>query len=214
MITDILFDLGNVLVPVDREVAYRRLEPHLATDAARLLNEDRPAFERRLAGPISELESGRMDFPEFRRTLERRLGISLGEGEFHRIYCDIFRMNEEMVGLGERLTTRYGTWLASNTSEAHYQWILERFPRVAFYRDAALSYRLGVMKPAAKYFQMAIERFGVDPKRSVFIDDIDENVAAAVNCGLHGVLFKDYSQLVNDLQSLGVDVPGFRRCKE
>ncbi len=207
MIRNILFDLGKVLVPFDREIGLNRLRPHLSGEMALLLSEDPNAFLGLFQEPVHELETGRMDFDEFASTMQRILGTSVDRDAFRLMWCDIFWLDERVVQLGERLSVRYGTYLASNTSQVHYQWILRRFPRVAFYRDAALSYELGVMKPDPAYYEKAVEQFGIDPTESVFIDDRNENVASAVDAGLRGIRFRNHDLLVDELQQLGVDLP-------
>ena len=207
MISNIIFDLGKVLCPFDWTTAYEKLMPHLPARRRRLLVEDRDALKGLFKGPANALESGKIDFDCFRQEMCEILGIRLNGDEFHRIWCDIFRMDEDMVALGERLSTRYGTWLASNTSKVHYEWILARFPRVAFYRAAALSYELGVMKPAPAYYEKAIALFGIEPSLSVFIDDIEENVVGAMRFGMTGILFRSHTLLMEELKGLGVVVP-------
>lgn len=207
MIRNILFDLGNVLVPVDRAIAYYRLGPFLPPERARLLEEDRAAFDRLFQDPLQALETGRIDFARFRLETTNILGIRVGADEFHRIWCDMFRLDVAMVALGELLSERYATWLASNTSRVHYEWILERFPRIAFYRKAALSYELGVMKPAAAYYERTIALLSIDAAESVFIDDLEENVSGAVRAGMNGILFRGREALVEELRHLGVEAP-------
>ena len=207
MIRNILFDLGKVLVPFDREIGLNRLRPHLSGEMSLLLTDDPDAFLGLFQEPAHELETGRMDFDEFASTMQRILGTSVDRDEFRLMWCDIFWLDERVVELGERLSVRYDTYLASNTSQVHYDWILRRFPRVAFYRDAALSYELGVMKPDPAYYEKAVEQFGIDPTESVFIDDRNENVASAVDAGLSGIRFRNHDQLVNELLQLGVDLP-------
>ena len=208
VITDILFDLGNVLVPVRPDTAFRRLLPHLPPDRAALLARDRPAFLRLFDGPKDALETGKIDFPEFCRRMSFILGVFLPIDEFRSIWCSMFSMDSEMIALGERLSTRYRTWLASNTSRVHYESIRERFPRVLFYRDAALSFELGVMKPDPEYYARAVKKFGIDPRAAVFIDDLSENVDGAIRSGLHGITFTGRLQLVRELAELGVQLPG------
>jgi len=208
MIRDIIFDLGKVLCPFDWTTAYERLMPHLPGHRRRMLVEDRESFKELFKRPANALERGKIDFNRFRQEMCEILGVRLNGDEFHHIWCNIFGMDEEMVALGERLSTRYGTWLASNTSKVHYEWILARFPRVAFYRAAALSYELGVMKPSSLFDEKAVALFGVDPSVAVFIDDIEENVAAAMRFGMRGILFRNRSLLIEELKGLGVLVPG------
>jgi len=203
-IRDILFDLGNVLVRFDWDIALSRLAPYLSADMASLLKRDKQAFRRLFHEAGAALESGEIDFDEFHRIMSDRLGASIEKTEFHRIWCDIFELDEDMASLGEELSKDYGTWLVSNTSEAHYQWIINKFPRVLFYRDAALSFNLRVMKPSERYYSLLIEEFGIDPAQAVFIDDIQENVEAAIRAGMRGIVFRGRGQLVAELEIIGV----------
>lgn len=208
MITDILFDLGNVLVPIDWNRAYARLVPHLPQQMVELLRTDRAAFEKTISGPCAELETGKIRFSEFYPTVSDKLGIRMSEEEFHYIWCDIFELDSEMVELGRQMAQCYGTWLVSNTSEAHYQWILDRFPEVEFYKDAALSYELGVMKPSPAYFTKAMSRFNLDPANAVFIDDIVENVEGAIRVGINGIVYRGREHMLRELMKLDVILPG------
>jgi glucose-1-phosphatase len=205
-IRHIIFDLGNVLVALDWETAFGRLMPHLPPDMAALLRTDRTAFLGLLHEPGVALETGHIDFREFYRQASALLVISMSFEEFRFVWCDLFRLNTEMVALGEGLSTRYQTWLASNTSRAHFEWIIGRFPRVAFYEGAALSFELGVMKPAREYYEKALTLFGIQDEPAIFIDDLEENVAAARDCGMIGIVFRGKDRLVEELANLGVTV--------
>lgn len=203
----ILFDLGQVLVPFDWDRALQRILPHLSPRMADLLNGDKKAFIELFHEPATELEKGHMDFLEFTEIVSDILGVRLVPEEFRRIWCDIFQPDREMIALGGFLSTHYGTWLVSNTSEAHYRWIVEKFPEVSFYRDAALSFELGVMKPAREYYEQALERFDIDPATAVFIDDLEANVEGAVRSGMIGIVFQGRRELVRQLRDLQVIVP-------
>jgi FMN phosphatase YigB (HAD superfamily) len=214
MIENIVFDLGNVLVPLHREQAYLKLTPCLPPEMTRLLQEDVERFEYFFEEPAIALETGAIDFHQFRLAVGRILGIELDEEEFLEIWCDMFSVDEGMVALGESLSGPYNTWLASNTSLVHYAWIMERFPKVAFYRAAALSYELGVMKPDAAYYEKALVRFGIDPARSIFIDDREENVAGAIRAGMDGIVFKDRPRLLDELRGRGITIPDEGVCTD
>jgi glucose-1-phosphatase len=206
-INHILFDLGNVLVPVHLEIAFSKLLPHLPPEPARLLKEDRQAFVDLLNEPTKALETGVTDRDQFYGAVSDILGTDLNRNDFLEIWCNIFSLDEGMISLGESLSQSYGTWLVSNTSRIHYEYIIGKFPRVTFYKGAALSFDLGVMKPSAAYYEKAIEKFGIDPFQAVFIDDLTENVEGAVRAGIAGIVFRSRNQLVRELQRLGVNVP-------
>lgn len=206
-IRHIVFDLGNVLVHLDRETPLRRLFPHLPPDRAALARADRAAFDALIEEPAIALETGHIDFAGFHARVCEILGIALTEDRLHFIWCDMFRVNKGMVALGKQLTASYDTVLASNTSRAHYEWIVEKFPEVSFFRAAALSYELGVLKPARRYYEEAIDRFAIDPGRAVFIDDLAQNVAGAEQCGFSGIVFTGMAPLLRELKGLGIRLP-------
>jgi putative hydrolase of the HAD superfamily len=204
VISDILFDLGKVLVPFDWNIALGRLVRYLTPHHLSLVKKDREAFKSLFHEPSAALERGEIDFARFHTTVMDILDTRIPAKEFRRIWCDIFTLNRQMVELGRTLSDRYGTWLVSNTSRAHYDWILAKFPEIAFYKGAALSFELGVMKPAEEYYEKIIEKFGLDPTRCVFIDDLPENVEAAVQAGMWGIIFTGREQLVERLRELGI----------
>jgi putative hydrolase of the HAD superfamily len=157
--------------------------------------------------PSVALETGRIDFHGYRKIVTDILGVELSEQEFRRIWCDIFRADRGMILLGRYLSRHYRTWLASNTSQTHYEWIVESFPEVVFFKDSALSFELGVMKPSREYYRRALNKFGIEAGSALFIDDLKENVDAAVQFGMIGILFRGRVELVQDLKELNVRVP-------
>jgi putative hydrolase of the HAD superfamily len=165
---------------------------------------DREAFQNLFLDSAVELEMGRLEFDRFHEIMTHLLETRISLDEFHHIWCDIFRLDARMVRLGCSLSRTYGTWLVSNTSEAHYQWIVTKFPEILFYRDAALSYRLGVMKPAAEYYRKALSLFGLNPASCVFIDDLSENVEGAVRAGMIGIVYEGTDRLLEELHNIGV----------
>jgi putative hydrolase of the HAD superfamily len=203
-INDIVFDLGNVLVPFDWNRALTRLRPRLPLRFANMLAHDEKSFRQIFLQHGLELETGRMDFQTFWGLTTGEIGLNMTLGEFRDVWCDIFDVQESVVSLAERLTRKYGVWLASNTCREHFEWIQERFPRIGFFRGAALSYELGIMKPSREYYEKALELFGIEPLGSVFIDDIPDNVEGARLVGMRGIVFRGYGDLVKALDGLGV----------
>jgi epoxide hydrolase-like predicted phosphatase len=62
----------------------------------------------------------------------------------------------------------------------------------------------GVRKPNPEMFRLALSRLGdIPPERSVFLDDYESNVNAAVNLGIHGVLVgEDIQKAIEDLDKI------------
>ncbi len=206
MIKHILFDLGNVLIPLKWDRTYDLLEPLLAPEYAALMREKPHEFRRLFLTHSLALERGEIEFHEFLRLTSDILGTELRVDEFERIWCSMFSLDERVVELGKCLSRKDGTWPVSNTSRIHYEFIVCRYPRVKFYKDVALSYKFGVMKPDQEYYRKAIAQFGIDPVSAVFIDDLPENVEGSVKAGMKGIVFRGYSDLLEELKDLGVDI--------
>jgi 2-haloacid dehalogenase len=67
-----------------------------------------------------------------------------------------------------------------------------------------VSGEVGLLKPDPRIFRLAIERCALDPARTVFIDDVADNVAGGRSVGLHALQFVGPAQLRSDLQALGL----------
>jgi len=62
----------------------------------------------------------------------------------------------------------------------------------------------GVRKPDPEMFRLALSRLGdIPPERSVFLDDYDSNVNAAISLGIHGILVgEDIQKAIQDLDKI------------
>jgi putative hydrolase of the HAD superfamily len=67
-----------------------------------------------------------------------------------------------------------------------------------------VSAEIRMMKPDGEAFMRLASELGVSPKEMVFIDDSQGSLSAADQCGFTPILFKDYTQLVSDLQQLKI----------
>jgi epoxide hydrolase-like predicted phosphatase len=68
--------------------------------------------------------------------------------------------------------------------------------------ELIISAEVGVMKPDARIYQLALERLGVRPEESVFLDDVLVNVEAARAVGMAGIHFARPDQALNELKQL------------
>ena len=72
------------------------------------------------------------------------------------------------------------------------------------FRDILVSGDVGLMKPDAAIYRLALRRFGVEPRHAVFIDDNAANVAGAARIGMHAIRFTAPDALRADLRALGL----------
>jgi HAD superfamily hydrolase (TIGR01509 family) len=65
-----------------------------------------------------------------------------------------------------------------------------------------VSAEVGVMKPEARIYQMALDALGVAPAESVFVDDFPENVEGARAVGMQAIHFIQPEQALDELHKL------------
>jgi len=106
----------------------------------------------------------------------------------------------ELKGLGLRL---YGltNWQAETFHSAE-----PAAPAIGLMDDVVVSGREGMAKPDRRIFELVVERFGVDPARTVFVDDKVVNVDAARGVGFRGIVFTTTEALRKELRALGLPV--------
>jgi epoxide hydrolase-like predicted phosphatase len=192
----LLLDFGGVLTTSvwDSFEAFCRGKG-LSEDAVkRLFREDRDALT-----DLRDLETGRIDEPEFERRFAKRLGL----GEADRLIDSMFagmRPAPSMVEATRR--ARAGgvrTGLVSNSwSTGHYDrgLLAELFDAVVISAEVALH------KPQPEIYLLAADRVGAEPGSCVFVDDLRENCVGAEAVGMTAVLHREPGQTIGRLERL------------
>ncbi len=111
---------------------------------------------------------------------------------------------EEVVGLVRRLRPNYKVGLLSNATVNLEDALEHRYGIISLFDDIVNSARVGLAKPDSRIYTLAAERLGVAPGECVFIDDLERNVQAAADAGMHAVQYTSYPQLLEELRGLGV----------
>lgn len=200
MIHNVILDFGNVLGTFDKHKACERL-------AAYSENLSGPQIYDLLVGSELEksLETGSIDDSTFAKELINAIHAQdLSKEKCLEIWSDIFAPNPGMADLLEEMKERGISFaVLSTTSAPHWPYIrkldiiqlLERWD-VPF----ILSYEHGAMKPEAKLYIEALSALGCKPQDAAFVDDILENVDAARQLGMVGILYNCTKQPASVLQ--------------
>jgi putative hydrolase of the HAD superfamily len=199
MIRALLFDLGNVLVPVDfircRE-ALAEVCAHPPQQVQRILGG---------SGLPKRYESGEVTSAEFFEATCRLLDMNVTYEKFAHIWGEIFAP-EPLVPepLLAGLRARHRLVLLSNTNDMHFTIAERRYPMLRHFDEFILSYRVGAMKPEPRIYQQAIAAAGCAARECFFVDDLAENVEAARREGIDAAVFTTLGQLQADLRARGV----------
>jgi len=76
---------------------------------------------------------------------------------------------------------------------------LEKYKISHFFERVFISAVLRMKKPDPAIYRHALKEMNVLPQESLFIDDKEENIAAALNLGMRGVVFGDTEKSINEI---------------
>ncbi len=195
----VLFDIGNVILKFDFDIALRRIAEHCQMQSsADVLG----AIDRIRAG----YEAGQIDRAAFLRAAFDALRYRGTEPDFVAAWEEIFEPNEPMIELIEHLHARLPLFLLSNTSDIHREHIFRRYPVFARFRSGVYSYEARASKPGRAIYQIAISQLGLAPAATFFIDDLLPNIETARTLGFraHHYHHDRHELLTGELKALGV----------
>jgi len=199
-IDTVVFDIGNVLIEWDPRHLYREyfgdqealMEDFLATvcTPAWNLEQDRG---RTWKEAVAVLTAEYPDCTELIRAYDER-------------WCDMVvgeipGTPELLAELKERGVPLYAL---SNFSTEKFEESRERFPFFDEFDGRVLSGEVGLVKPDPAIFRCLVQRFGLDLARTLYIDDLAENVAVAESLGLVTHHFTGAAKLRADLEARGL----------
>jgi putative hydrolase of the HAD superfamily len=141
---------------------------------------------------------------EWQAGLQQATGINDAQlAAFLDDFWDIYmgHPNDALIAYFRDLRPRYQTALLSNSFVGARSREQERFHFDEISDLIIYSHEEGIAKPDQRIFKLACERLGVQPAEVVFLDDVEENVAAARACGLHAILFRDTIQAIADIEA-------------
>ena len=194
LVTDVVFDVGRVLIDFNYEQFAATLRRHGAVCAGQ---EDFIAQVN-----LSGYEHGEISSAEFLSQLNGLLKEPLPSAELTAAWNDLFSPIHEMLAVAGALKPHCGVYLLSNTSELHWQYLQERFGLDKICHDLLASYEVGAMKPTPEIFSAACSRFDLQPETTVFVDDLEENVKGAIACGWQGIWHRSTTSTKTALQQL------------
>lgn len=194
----VIFDLGNVLLTLHWERMLGRFAQHTGKSPAELERYHATApWGRQLAtGEISQWD--------YYEAVSAELGFTGSYDEFAAAWSDMFSPNEPILALADRLKGKLPRLILSNTNAIHMQFIFARYPCVLGFDGYILSHEIGAEKPDRRIYEWAVRRYRLDPARTVFVDDLIENVAGARAAGLRAVHHRDPVETHRELTKLGV----------
>jgi putative hydrolase of the HAD superfamily len=192
----VFFDLGGVIVRTDYQAPRQHLAERLGMeyeDLVKLVFES-PTSARASVGEIS----AEKHWAEVTKRARRPAA------ETESIRAEFFAgdiVDREILEFLRSLRPRYYVGLISNAWPDLRDYIIEQKFDDAF-DHMVISGEVGVMKPEARIYQIALEQAGVSPSEAVFVDDFAENIEGCWVVGMHGIQFRDPHKTMIELRIL------------
>ena len=183
----VLFDYGQVLSGPPDPAAWARIRAITGLDEARL-HDAYWKFRH-------DYDRAALTGPTYWHTVAAHADITLDAGQLAALLAadiDLWAsLNPPMVEWAGRLQ-RAGihTGILSNIGDCMAQGIVARFPWLSGFDQCVWSHALHMAKPEPAIFLNTAEAMSTAPANILFLDDREENIAAAAALGFQTILYK------------------------
>lgn len=195
-----IFDLGGVLIDWNPLNLYNTL--FAGRDA------ERDHFLCVVCPPAwnAQQDAGR----PFHKAIEERIQMYPEYAEQIEAY---FSCWEEMISgeikgsvdiLAELRDLGYPLYALSNWAAETFDLVREQFEFLNWFDHMVISGKVGMVKPDPGIFEYLLQLIGRKAQDCLFIDDTEENIAAAQRLGFQTIHFKSSEQLADALRKRGV----------
>lgn len=204
-ITAVISDFGGVLTSSLRDSFVGVLTPsgisleQLGTAMAAIT-------ERDGSNPLFALETGRLSEATFMSRLSDELSAIRGDAvaldDFGERYFRHLKPNERLIDYMRELRER-GYKLAictNNIREWEARW-RAMLPVDEIFEVVVDSAFVGSRKPEPRIYEITLQRLGVSPEATLFIDDIDVNCDGARELGMHAIRFRSTDQAIEAIEA-------------
>jgi glucose-1-phosphatase len=191
----VVFDLGNVLIPFNYDLVLEKLDKIEAGLGNKFWD-----FYKTNYSIHRSFERGDLPEAEFIQIMLTALENKIDRKTFCEYYSHVFTENKEVSSLLPVLKEKYTLVLLSNTNSIHREFGWKDYDFLKYFDKLILSHEANALKPEEKIYR-TVEAFTQKPSSEhIFIDDVEEYVNGAKNCGWDGIQFINSEQLKNDLR--------------
>jgi len=184
-IQNVIFDMGGVLLQWDPPAFIAKLFP----DAERQALVRREIFEH---ADWHEFDRGAITETHAIEHFGQRAGISPDDmrkllrtaNESLQPVPGTLQLLDDLAAAGIHL------YLLSNMPVSTFQFLIKRYEFFRHFKELVISGAILMIKPEPAIYKHLVEKTGIVPAESVFIDDLLKNIIAARECGLQAIQFR------------------------
>ena len=197
----VIFDVGGVLVPFQLESALQELAAKLSVTVEELHEVTEKWRDAWVTGKMPTEEFWHNVMSDKRVTTS----ATIDELTFAGLGKDWDPVQPMMDFALQLKASGYRIAILSDTVGPHAEFITAKGVYAPF-EVVVLSHEVGLRKPDPAIYQLTLERLGLPAEQTVFIDDTLENITAATELGMHGIVCSSPSQVIADLEKRGIAV--------
>lgn len=110
-------------------------------------------------------------------------------------------IDRDLVQTIRSLRGKFHTGLISNAWSGLREYLLKE-KMLDLFDTVVISAEVGVVKPEARIFNIALEQAGIRAQEAVFVDDFQVNIDGCEKVGMKGILFKEPRETLIHLNQL------------
>jgi len=189
-IENIVFDLGGVILDIDYNLTRQAFEK------LGVCHFDEMYSQANADELFRKLETGKITEENFYKELNNWTGLNLTPQEIETAWnAMLLSFREKSLRFLDQINNKYRLFLLSNTNFIHmaaFKKIFHLSPRSKafdeYFNKAFYSCKIGFRKPDAICYDWVISETGIQPEKTLFIDDSVGNTEAAKRAGMQTIL--------------------------
>ena len=159
-------------------------------------------------GPFLQLEEGAISEEQFRDAVRQFIDGEVSDEQIDSAFCDF------LVGIPvhrleqlRQLKQQYKIYMLSNTNSIMWRSRIaedfrqEGLEREDYFDGIVTSFEAKSIKPDAKIFHTVVEKLGIKPEETLFLDDSQKNLDAAALLGFNTLLVTPGSEFFDLLNA-------------
>jgi len=206
-VSNILFDFGNIIIDIDIPGAIERIGSLKRNDVS---EQD---YDSHIRDLVRKYEVDAISTDLFINGILKLSDVKVQARDV------IDAWNSMLVGIPayrltmlQQLRGKFGLFMLSNTNYMHIEWVHAHLKRdhdihdfeTRYFDEVYYSHLIKARKPDHGSFRLVAREAMITPSKTLFIDDNEENIAAADLLGFQTLLSPPEKDVAEDLKLMGL----------
>lgn len=197
-IENIIFDLGGVILNIDYFKPVEKFKELGVSDFESLYS------KANQSDLFCRFEKGLVSAAEFYTEINAITQLNIDDANLERAWNSIILdFPPTRISILRELSTKFNIYLLSNTNIVHFNYydsLFKRdFPNSNSFSDlftkAYYSFELGMRKPDSEIYDFALSDSKLEPSKTLFLDDSEQNLIEAEKLGIQTILINETNTL-------------------